>query len=422
MPSTSGKRLTSNILALYILQGLNYIVPMLVLPFLVRVLGIEQYGLMALAQSFAQYFTLLTDYGFNLSATRSIVPLRDSPAGISKIFSAVLFIKVALLLLGIPILTGILMFVPSLQQNAAFFAVAYLGVVGNVLFPNWFFQGIEQMRYISILIGASRILGAAALFIFVHKPADALLALLIQTLSLVVGGVLGLLVAINRFKVLLVVPTRTDLRVALAEGWHLFVSTAAVSLYTNTNVFLVGLLVGNTEAGYFSAAEKLIRALQGLMAPVSQALFPHMNTLVAKSRQAALDFALETLRWIGGITALGSFLLFAFAHPIVQMALGKSAYPAATTLRWIAPLPFIIAVSNVLGIQIMIPFGLDKAFSRLLIGAGVLNVVLGLVLIPHSGATGAGQAVLLTELSVTCSMIWILYRSNTLNLERVNAS
>lgn len=409
---TGRRKLISNIFALYILQGLNYIIPLAVLPYLVRTLGMERYGLVALSQSFAQYFILFSDYGFNYSATRSIAKQRDDSIAVSGLFCTIILIKLVLAGLGFAILIAIIGLVRPFQANSAFFFVAYLAVIGNVLFPVWYYQGIEQMRYISIIIGISRFIGAIALFVFVHHPQDALLSLTIQSVTPIVGGVAGLWVIFHKFKVRFVWPAPAQLKSALMEGWHLFVSTAAISLYTNTNVFLVGLLAGNLQAGYFSAAEKLLRGMQGLITPITQAIFPHINSLAAKSRDNALQFTARILRWMSAFSLTASLLVFVYAKPLVTICFGHLATESVPIVRWIAFLPFLIVVSNVLGVQIMVSFGLDKQFSRILIFAGLFNLALAIPLIKMFAARGAGASVLVTEFLVTVLMVVVLRHYN----------
>jgi PST family polysaccharide transporter len=372
----------------------------------------ETYGLVAFAQSLAQYSNILTDYGFNFSATRNIAQERGSAASVSRIFCSVLLIKLALLILSAVILIGVVSLIPRFSSQRAIFFAAFLAVVGNALFPLWLYQGMEEMRYISAIIGLSRFVGAIALFSLVRGPHDALLSVLIQSLALVAAGLAGLWVGIRRFHLVLIRPTAADLRSAGAGGWHLFVSTAAISLYTNTNVILVGLLAGNVQAGYFSAAEKLVRAVQGLITPITQAVFPYMNMLAARSRNLALEFAGRTLKWMGTTTLAGSLAIFAFAGPIVSLLLGNGAAGCIPIVHWIAFLPFLIAVSNVLAVQTMIPFGLDQYLSRILLVAGTLNVVAACFLIPRLAAEGAGISVLFTEFFVTACSAVVLRHKN----------
>jgi PST family polysaccharide transporter len=407
---TSRRQLADNIVSLYVLQGLNYVIPMAVLPYLVRVLGMDMYGLMAFVQSFAQYFTILTDYGFSYSATRALAQRQSDSMAVSRLFSSVFALKLLFGLLGVLLLVAIVTLVPRFHNDAAFFYVGYLAVIGNVLFPVWYYQGVQQMRYISFVSGATRLLAAAALFVFVHHPRDMILALAIQSSGMLLSGIAGIIIVMLHFRVRLVWPTLQDMRVALAEGWHLFVSTAAISLYTNTNVFLVGMLAGNVEAGYFSAAEKLIRAMNGLIGPVSQAIFPHMSTLVKESRAAALGFARKMLGYMVPITLVPSLVILLLAGPVALICFGHGGGGSIPVIRWIAMLPVIIAVSNVLGVQIMVPFGLDKQFSRILVFVGILNVLMAIPLDKFYGAEGAGACVLMAELLVTFAMVISLER------------
>ena len=396
-----------NIFWLFSLQGLNYLIPLAVLPFLVRVLGIERYGLLAFAQSFAQYFVILSDYGFNLSATKQIARARFSHEKISSVFCCVILLKLALMLLSAIVLGVVLLVIPRFHSEASLYGAAFLAVIGTVLFPMWLFQGMEQMKYISMVSGGAKLLSALALFVFVRDSSDYVLALAILSGGTLFAGVVGLLVAINKFAIVIRMPRRAEMLNTLRDGWHLFVSTAATTFYTNSNVFLVGLLAGNVQAGYFSAAEKIVRGMQGLLGPVTQAIYPYVNSLAGTSRDLALAFLRKSFIWIGVLSFVPCLLLFLFASPVSQLILGSSSGEGITVFRWMAMLPFVIAISNVLGIQTMIPFGLERQLSRIYVCAGVCSLALSTVLIRHYGAVGAAVSVLTVE----CVIVLCMWKS-----------
>lgn len=402
------RQLFTNVVALYVLQGLNYIIPMATLPYLVRVLGIQVYGTIAFAQSFAQYFVVLTDYGFNFSATRYIAQNRADHRKIAEMFWRVSIVKCLLMLMGMVVLGVILFTVPSFRSQGLFFIAAFMTVVGSVLFPQWYFQGVEKMTYISVLTGSARLITAALIFVFVHSPAHALRALALLSAGPVLAGSIGMFVAVRELRSAFVWPSWRQLWETTADGTHLFLSTAAISLYTNTNVFLVGLIAGNAQAGYFSAAEKLIRAISGLIGPISQAFYPHINSMVTQSKEKALHFISKSLRITSLATLVPSLFILFFANPLVHLIFGHTASGSAPIIRWIALLPFLIAVSNALGIQAMLSFGMDKQFSRILIAAGLLNVMLAIPLIHLFAAQGAAISVLVVEIAVTVAMAWEL--------------
>ena len=397
-------RVVRNILWLFSLQGLNYLVPLAVLPYLVRVLGIERYGLIAFAQSFAQYFVVLTDYGFNLSATKQITRIRSDRALVSNLFWCVIILKVLLMFLGIVILSLLITIIPRFRAEPLLYAAAYLAVVGTVLFPIWLFQGMEQMKYISIVSGSTKLASAVALFLFVRHSYDYVLALGILSGGMFAAGLLGFAVAIRTFAIAPQLPAIGDVINTLRDGWHLFVSTAATSFYTNSNVFLVGVIAGNAQAGYFSAAEKIVRGMQAMLGPITQAIYPHVNSLMGRSRDLALAFLRKGFVWISILSFTPSLLLFIFAGPVAHLVVGRTAEVCVPIFRWMAMLPFIIAISNVLGIQTMIPFGLERELSRIYVVAGLGSLGVSIILIRHYGAVGAAASVLMVEFAIIVCM------------------
>lgn len=410
VPHEPKSHLASNIVYLYILQGLNYAIPLAVLPYLVRVLGMDVYGLVAFSQAFAQYFIVFTDYGFNLSATRTIAQYHGNLRAIRKTFFQVFLFKSAFTLLGIVLLWCIALAVPRVRHDLAYFLLAYLSVIGNLLFPQWYFQGIEKMQYISIYTGIAKLSSAALLFAFVHSSSHGLRAIGILSIGTLISGILGTATALREIGLAFERPSWQELRATLSDGWHVFVATASISLYTNTNVFVVGLLAGNVQVGYFSAAEKLIRAMTGVAGPVTQAVYPRINSLAAASRDAALSLASKVLFWMSGTSLLMSLAMMFLANTVTAILFGANAAGTVPVIRWIAFLPFLIAISNVLGIQTMLTFGLDRQFSRILLISGIVNVAVAIPLVHSLGAMGAGIAVFLTETLVTVTMAVVLWR------------
>lgn len=391
------RRLLGNIISLYLLQGLNYLIPMALLPFLVRTLGMEQYGRIAFSQSFAQYFVLFTDYGFNFSATRYIAQNRENREAVRAYFWQVMIIKFVLMFAGLFLLGGTVGTVPRLRHDLFFCLVAYLAVFGNVLFPQWYFQGMEKMSSISIYTGIAKLISAILIFVLVRRPGDALLSLALLSAGMVLTGLMGLSAALAKVGIRPIWPTWIQLKTTTAEAWHLFLATASISLYTNTNVFLVGLLAGNVQAGYFSAADKLIRAIAALIFPVLQAAYPHVSRMVQSSRQQALAFYARTVR-IGGLLGIGACLLFlCFARPLGLILFGGRGEGIIPVLRAIAPFPALAVVTAGMGMLIFAPFGFEKIYSRLLLVVGVVNVIAGLILIPIFGAFGAAVGMIVTE-------------------------
>lgn len=402
------RRLAENIFSLLVLQGANYILPLLTLPYLVRVLGPEKFGIIAFAQAFIQYFVILTDYGFNLSATRQIAQFKEDSAKISRLFCAVLGVKFLLMSLSFVLLTTIVMLVPSMREQWPVYLATSLMVLGTALFPQWFFQGMERMKYITALNITAKVIATCSIFIFVRSEADYVIAAGIQAAGMTIAGLIGLLAVRRITRITLKTPNLTELKRVLADGWHVFLSTAAVNLYTSSNTVILGLLTNPVAVGYFSAAEKLVKAVTGLISPLGQALYPHIATLVINSRSTALAFIRKALILFTSIGLLLSILLYTFAMPLVKLLLGEQYLSAVSVVQLMAFLPLIIAVSNILGIQTMLNFGFQKEFSTCLVLGAAVNLTLIFPLSYLFGIEGAAISVLLTETVITLSMGWML--------------
>jgi PST family polysaccharide transporter len=184
----------------------------------------------------------------------------------------------------------------------------------------------------------------------------------------------------------------------------LFLSTASVSLYTVGNAFILGLLTDPTAVGYYSAAERIVKAVLGLLGPIAQAAYPRFSRMASESKVLALQWGRRMLAVMGSLGLNLSLAVFAGAPLIVRTVLGPDYGPSVMVMQILAGVCFPIAVSNVLGIQIMVPFGKHEVFAVILLGAGLINTALGVLLAPIWQESGMAVAVLLTETFVTGTM------------------
>jgi polysaccharide transporter, PST family len=414
----SRERLTENIVALYLLQASSYVVPLISFPYLVRVLGPDRFGLLAFVQAFMQYFVMLTDYGFNLSATQAVASHHDSLPRLCRIFTAVMLAKMALLGISAVVVTVIVISVPGFRAEANVYFLTFPLVIGSALFPTWLFQGLQRMKYVTMANVGAKLAATLSLFIFVRQQADYPRAALIQSLGFLLAGLAGLFMAPKIVPIRLVRIPLSEVKETLYDGWHVFISTAAVNLYTTSNAFLLGLLTNNSVVGYFTSAERLLRAVHGALTPVTQAIYPHIAALAAKSRDLALAFIQKSLRWLALVSFVESVGLLLLARPLVHLVLGAQFAPSEALVRWMSFLPLLVAVSNVLGIQTMLTFGMQREFSRILLISGLLNIALMFPLVFLFAARGAAVSVLATECSVT-TMMWILLKRRGFALIRV---
>jgi len=399
-----------NAASLYLIQFANYILPLILVPYLVRVLGPEHFGLVAFGQGLIAYFNIFVDYGFALSATRHISVEREDLIAVSRTAFSVWAAKGLLCIAAFGVLLGLINVVPKLKEVSLLFLILYGVVVGNTLFPIWLFQGMERMSFIAVINLVMRILIVAGVFVLVRRPEHYLLYAGLTSIGALGAGVVGMAVALYKFQLRPLFPSWGDIQRVLREGWLLFLSRASVSLYTTGNAFILGMLTNPTVVGYYSAAEKIVKGVMNLLGPIRQAAYPRFSKLALESQSRALYWGKRMMFVMSGLGAGLSLVLLLGASVIVEFLLGSQYKPSVGVMRVLAGLPLLIGASNVLGIQIMLPFGKDRAFLTILLSAGLINVVLAVLLAPYWQATGMATAVLVTETFVTASMLVYLQR------------
>jgi PST family polysaccharide transporter len=410
------KTLVQNFSSLTILQFSNYLFPIITFPYLVRVLGPEKFGLVNFAAAFVAYFNVFTDYGFNLSATKDISINRNNPNKVNEIFSTVLVIKLILSVVSLMVFSLLIFTIPRFSANSEIYFYSFLIVLGAVLFPGWFFQGMEKMKYITVTNVTVKIIWTILVFVLVRSADDVLLLVILNGASFILIGVLSLILLIGIFKVKFIPPSISEIKLQLINGWYLFVSTASITLYTTSNVFILGLFAGNEVVGYFAAADKIRIAVQGLFGNAGQTVFPHLSKMFAESKKEAIVFVKKYRNYSVTVAVILTLILFVLAKPVVLIVLGSGYEPSINVFRIILLLPLIILLSNIYGIQIMLNLNYKKEFSRIILSAGIVNLLLSFILVPLYLEIGTAIAVVITETIVTAGMIAFVKRKKILEV------
>ena len=406
----SRRRVIENILSLGSLQAASYLLPFLTLPYLARVLGPEDLGRIAFALAFAQIFVILTEYGFNLTASQEISVNRDDPQRVAEIFSAVTVLRAGIMALGFIVLLILVLTIPRFEQDIAIYLSSYMLVVGSVLFPQWLFQGLEQLKIVSIIQIIARVIAAAGIFLLVKTKEDLLWAVWMQSANMALAGLLTLpFIFIALRGVRLKLPTRSALASQLREGWHIFVSSLAANSYTTSSIFILGLVLTPLAVGYYSVAEKLVRALLMMFGPIIQAIYPYISKMAHDDPARALGFNRKLLIGLGSLALVLSLGLSLSSGIVVPFLFGAGFEPAIPVLATLAFTPLFIVLSNILGVQTMIPFGMKALFSSVMLKAALLNLLVFIPLAWQFGPQGAAAANVLVEAFVMVYLFMLLH-------------
>ncbi len=389
--------LARNAVALYAVQGLNFLLPLAVLPYLLRTLSAEGYGSIVFAQALMGYAIILTEFGFNLTAARDISIARDDPVKVARIYWTTMAAKALLLAVSTALMTVVVLADGAFRRQWPVFAVCGLLAVGNVAFPTWYFQGLERLRTVAVVQAVSKCVIAAGVFLMVRSPRDLLLAAFLmsspQLMAALTARALGIHVAPRlRFR-----PSWADVRAALADGTDLFLAIASTTLYLHTNAFVLGLVAGDRSVAYYGLGNRLIQAVQGLTTPVTQAVFPRASLLLASNPARAWQLIRRTAALLLPGLAAVSVLMAVMAPSLVRLVGGGKYAAAAPVLRIMAPLPLLVTAAALLSQIVMVNLGLTRTLRRIYFAVGVLNLALLPGLVLWRQAEGAATALVVAE-------------------------
>lgn len=400
------ENIKKSFVSLMLLQISGYVIPLVVFPWLSRVLGAEGFGLLGFATAMIAYFVLFVEWGFTLGSTSVIASLNN--AGVderSQIFFETVYARFVLMVIATLVLVLLVFFVEKLNVNWAVYLVGWLTLLNAALSPLFYFQGIHKTSVIALANFASRLFSVPVLILLVQMPDQVTLAFAIQMVFLVAPTLWGLSYLIRNRKLIRVKLRVADVTNRLRCGFALFVSTAGVSLLTNSNAVILGFVMGDAATGYFVAGFTLVKSVTNLLSPFGQVVFPRAASKIAEEGEGAGRFlkkALVVQCAAGVMLSVGIWLGGGLAIDILY---GAQFAAAKSLVSIMAPLPFLIAVATFFGTQILIPMGESRYFSIALLLAGLINVGLMFLLIPTYQLTGAAISVVLSELAIALLMI-----------------
>lgn len=396
----------------YIFNMLNTVTsllfPLITFPYASRIMLAEGIGQVNFFQSIIQYITLLTCLGIPMYAIRKIASVRDDTVERNKVATEILLLHASLSIMGYVIVALLAAFVTDIQVDIPLFLILSLTIFFTAIGCEWFYQGIEDFKYITIRGLIVKIIAVILLFALVRTKEDILWYagyLVFGTL----GGNVFNFIRLRKFISFRKLPWR-ELHplVHLKPALHIFVLNLVVSLYVNLNSVMLGFMSDTTSVGLFTAATKLSHVLLSLVSALGTVMLPRLSNLISTGQKDKFnELAQKSITVVMALTLPLTAGLIMTAKYLIPLFCGNSYEPAILTLQIISPIIIMIGISNVLGIQILYPQRQENKVILCTALGALVNLVLNIWLIPRYAQDGAAVSTLLAETMVTFSMIFI---------------
>jgi len=390
------KIIVKNYLALLFIQGANFILPLIILPYLVRVLGSEKYGLVMIAQSVALFLTIIVDFGFNISATKEVAYLKNDKEKLSQFYWNIVFVKLILIIITFIILLGMIFFIDKFKLNPLVYLFSFGLVLGQAIFPTWFFQGIEKMQVITFVTVGAKLFFTLSLFFVVFNPDDYLYVPIFNGLGFIISGLFGFIFSLQYVK--FISPKLLQIKDIIKNSSSLFFSNLAVSFYTSSNVIILGFFAGDSIAGIYSSMEKLILAIKSIYTPLYQAIFPNLSTKPNKKVRIFID---KIRIPIGILGAVISTIIFFESKTILNFAFNDAIITSYSIVFQFLGLISLFSSINMLYVTLYFPsINKYKLRMKILISGGFFNLIVALVFVQFFTIYGVAFSAITTELFI----------------------
>jgi len=394
--NAQSKTILSNMVALFTLQGLQYLIPLILLPYLVHTLGIEYFGLLAFSTATIAFFRSTVSYGFDFTGTKQIALKKENKEAITNILSSILTVKLILVGLTFIILMLMIFTIDKISIEATVFLYTFLVVIGDAIFPTWFFQGVEKMKLITIFRTVQRSIALILILTFVNSQEDYLLVPLIDGILAILAGLVSLLYIRKSFKVPFKIPSKKSIMFQLNNSWHLFLSQIAVHFYTTMNVFVLGLMANNTIVGYYALAYKLFSVIQELFSPFTKAIFPFLSKKYLNSKESYYKLVKKISLWYLLALGLVSLIVYLFSYEIVNLVSGKPIEETASLLKIFA-ISLLFAIGPLYSLLLIIKSE-NKKLSIITFRCMILNSILLYPSIHYFGIVGLSYHFLIVQI------------------------
>ena len=380
--------------------------PLITFPYASRILMADGIGQVQFFQSIIDYVSLCTALGIPLYAVREIARIRDNKELRSRTTIEILLLHAILTLVGYIVVFILAKTVAKIEIDASLFFLLSTTLFFNTIGVAWFYQAIEDFKYITLRSLFVRILSLVALFIFVKTKQDLFYYAGILVIGTVGNNIFNFFRLRKYIKLSKGEFKRLNLLRHLIPALKIFILNLVISIYVNLDSVMLGFLKNEESVGYYAAATRLTKAILGIVSSLGAVLLPRFSNMITNGQKE--EFQLLANKAASFTIALSlpmSVGLIFMAAPIIHIFCGNGFEPSILTLKLVAPIVLFIGLSGIIGMQILYPQGREKyVIISTMVGA-CINLLINYLLIPQYGQYGAALGTVIAEFMVTVIMI-----------------
>lgn len=393
--------LKNNVVLNYINTLASIVFPLITFPYAARILLPDGIGLVNFQNSIIGYITLLSSLGIPLYAVREVARVRDNVEERNRVTVEIALLSLFLAAGGYVIVFAVGELVPQINAHLSLFYILSLSILFTALGVSWFYTAIEDFKFITVRGLIIRVLFVVALFLFVKSKEDLLIYGVIIVGSTVGNGFINFIHLRKFIHIFKLNWSKVNIFRHLKPSFSIFILNLSVSLYVQLNPVMLGFLSDNTQVGYYTAGSKLSYIILSVVTSMATVLIPHVSNMIqVHDTEKFKQLITKVYHYYMALALPFTAGLIVLSVPLTLVICGNSFYEASYVTAITAPVIIFISITNIIGLQVLYPYGKENYVTYSTIGGAVINLIVDIPLILLWGSKGAAIATFCAELAV----------------------
>jgi len=395
--------LAENFISYFLFKAADALIPLVVIKYLIDTVTFDNYGIYAFAYALIFYFQNVIQFGFDLSAVRTISLIREDKKKLTQVYSDVFTSQIYLSLISFIVLALLILFVPIIAKNYIVYCFFYILLIGELLFPMWFFLGMEKMRFMTIVNVISKLTFALLCILLIKTESQYIYISLYHSIGFLLSGIIAQIIVFRKFGIRFKFSKFSVVKSTIKDAWSAFLSMVSPSIYHNSSIFLVGVYGLPSYTGIIEIGTKVLGAFKILITVMTNVLFPFLNR--NESQRVTTRYLFLSFGFLLSLT------MYFFSGFLIELWLGidDNSIEVIKVVKLLSPCPFLSSVVAAFGINGLMILKKDRLYSRLIFIGAFLGLMVALILIPNYHYIG-GAIAIVTALTIIASLVSVYFR------------